>query len=107
MSTIPDEEFRRTYELLRGKVLPVFEELKAEGKSDDEVVVFWENAVAAASLPNPRDFLSSVLIILRFEGHLGTIARDVDLTIQGSFQRVYQQSDPFMKGTSSLKFPYS
>ena len=104
MSAIPDEEIRRAYELFRSKVLPVFEELKAEGRSDDEVVVFWKVAVAAASLPDPRECLIWVLFILRHEGHLGTIAHDVDLTIQGFFHGVFQQSDPFMRGTSSLKF---
>ncbi|MCJ1281077.1 hypothetical protein MMC26_000395 [Xylographa opegraphella] len=103
-SIISNEEMRRTYELYRRQVLPVFEQLKAEGKSDDEVVVFWKNAILEASLPNPRKGITWVLLVLRLEGHLGTIAHDVDLMIQGALQGVYQESDSFTHFTSSGRF---
>ena len=92
------------YERFRGIVLSVFEELKAEGILDDQVVVFRKDVIRMTSLPNLRECIIRGLLILRFEGYLGTFTHYIDVVVQEISEEVYQESNPFMKGNSGSEY---
>jgi len=74
-------ELQRLYQYHRSLILPIFMDLKAKGKPDEEVVDCFAEALESTYLQNPREALILVLIFLRHEGHLASIGEEVDWDI--------------------------